>query len=346
MTIHYGILFRLSVAHDFYQGGPDLSVTMQPSYDTQVLMSNYRMLSKMNRGKLEIGAEADLVDGTSILSDRIQEPMELWFTLRVNDSYWANYTDFLPENNRVYFFSNGNTSEIEEDILLHGSERASEENQTELIGTTTIELPGDAEVKLTRFGLIEEDRTTAIITVQDKQLLQTKNIDEGKYVLTVDGAERTFVHLKSNAHVHGVIQIIVDPKNAEYAKVLESDWTMISPDFKVHFKNRSTVWRYLISNDELEHLEGLQITNGGSESPFGEPEQTMGPDGGDRLLFTSKEPLEITSKPTQFLQLKKNMNIENRSEGVVIDRLPVPNKENLYRVGEDGTILTDLFINL
>ncbi len=345
MIIHYGILFRLSVLHDFYQGSQDLSVSVRPSYDTQKLMNNFRMLSKMNHGKMEVGAEAEIVGEDSVLSDRIQEPMELLFTVELNDPFWANYTDYIPESN-VYFFSNSDTSVDEDVIALHASDRVSEENQIELIGTTTLEFPGDSEVKLTRLGLAEEDRTQAILTVQDKQILQTKHITEGKYLLTVDGEERRFVHLNNNANVHGVVQILIDPENEQYTSILTSDWKMRSPDFKIHFRNRSTVWRYLISNDELEHLEGLQITNGGGKSPFGLPEQTKGPDGGDRLLFTSKEPLELTAKPTQFLQLKKNMNIENRSEGVVIDRLPVPNKENLYRVGEDGTILTDLFINL
>lgn len=346
MTIHYGILFKLNLVHDFYQGGPDLSVVIQPSYDTERLMSNLRMIHRMNRGKLEIGAEAEIHDDKSILSDRIQEPMEFWFALQIKDSYWGNYTDFLPENRQVYFFSNTKTIATEEATLLHASERVSEENQIQLIGTTTLEMPGDANVNLTRFGLSEEDCTGVIATLQDKQILQTKHLSEGLYVLDVDGTTREFVHLKNNAHVSGVIQIIVDPNASNTAPIVESDWSLISPEFKMHFKNRSTVWRYLISNKELEHMEGLSITNGGDESPFGAPEPTKGPDGGDRLLFTSKVPLEITSKPTQFLQLKKNMNIENRSEGVVIDRLPVPNKENLYRVGEDGTILTDLFINL
>ncbi|MCR9173722.1 MAG: hypothetical protein NXI10_14565 [bacterium] len=344
MTIHYGILFQLGIAHDFYQGGTDLSVIIQPSYDTQILMKNYRVLSKMNRGKLEIAAEAEMVDGNSVLSERIQEPMELWFTLRLTDSYWSNYTDFLPSEKHIYFFSNKSNKETDEDILLHSGERASEENEMELIGTTTLELPGDASVTLKKQGISEDDRTAAIISVQDKQLLQTKSLDEGIYTLTVDGQERNFIHLKNNANVHGAVQILVDPSSAN--DIVASDWTLQSPEFKIHFKNRSTFWRYLISSKEIEHFQGLRITNGSSESPFGEPEQAIGPDGKERLLFASSEPLSITSKPTQFLQLKKNMNIENRSEGVVIDRLPVPNKENLYRVGEDGTILTDLFINL
>ncbi len=249
MTIHYGTLFRLSIAHDFYQGGPDLSIAIRPSSDTHALMNNYRMISRMNRGTLEVGAEAELVDGQSVLSDRIQEPMEMWFTLQLNDNYWANYTDFLPENNQVYFFSNSKTSTSDDATILHSAERVSEENQTELIGTTTIEMPGESEVKLIRLSLTEEDRTEAIITDQDKQVLQTKNLDEGIYVLTVDETERKFIHLKGNANAHGAIQILVDPNNAEYAPILESDWTMISPEFKIHFKNRRTVWRYLISNN-------------------------------------------------------------------------------------------------
>jgi hypothetical protein len=164
--------------------------------------------------------------------------------------------------------------------------------------------------------------------------------------LKVDDIEKSIFISSHTGSCSGIVQIIIAPDKKDLAPVVDSNWVLQTPDFTAHFKNRESLWRYHFTQSNLEHLEGIEITNGGDESPFGKPEETIGPDGKTWILISSNEPLAITEKPNQYLQLKKNMKIENRSEGVVIDRLPVPNKENLYRVGQDGSILTDLFINL
>lgn len=346
MTIQYGILFQLQVLHDFYNGTVDSSVIIEASGQTKQIMRNLRMLYKRNRGNLDLGIEVTKTENNAFQSDCLQEPLELWFTLRMTDNHWPNYTDVLPGFRKGYFFSNRKSNEVNNAISLHNSERVSDEDQLEIIGNAFVEVSGGSEVTLIRKGLLDEDLSGVIQTIQDRKGIMTNQLEEGLYELAEGEKVRSFIHLKSTTDVRGAIQILIDPVNSDFAKVVNEDWTLASPTFQIHFANKRSIWCYLISQKPLAHLEGLEITNGSETSLFEAPKETMAPDGGRRLMFASKEPLAITQKPTQFLQLKKNMNIENRSEGVVIDRLPVPNKENLYRVGEDGTILTDLFINL
>lgn len=344
--IQFGILFRLSILHDFCDGGRDPHVRIEPTLATQQRLKNYGMLAKMNQGALEIGAEVHASDEGSILLDRIQEPMELNFTLKFTDTYRPNYTEILPQTNTGYFFSNRSSTKSEDHTLLHAQDRVSQEDQIEIIGNGQLEFSADSDIRLRYRGVIEEDQSDAITTIQNKKVINSSKLEEGLYELTVDGTAKDLFILGQAANPKGILQIIIDPENTEVASVVGENWTLKSPSFVAHFKNRSTVWRYHFTKDNIEHLVGLQITNGAEEKPFGEPSETKGPDGKTWILIASNEALAITEKPNQYLQLKKNMNTENKSEGVVIDRLPVPNKENLYRVGEDGSIFTDLFINL
>jgi hypothetical protein len=346
MMIQFGILFRLGILHDFCDGGIDPRVHIEPTSATQKQLKNCGMLAKMNKGKLEIGAEVSASDEGPILLDRIQETMELNFTITFTDSYWQNYTEIRPQTNKRYFFTNQSTKETEDHILLHAADRVSQEDQIEIIGNIQLEFSVEKEISLLRKGPSEEDLSGAITTVQNKKVINSGKLDEGLYELTVDGTMRTIFILNQASNCQGVMHTILDPENTELASIVDEKWVLQSPSFSAHFKNSSSIWRYHFTKSNIEHLVGLQVTNGGQENLFGDPNETIGPDGNTWILITSNEPIPITEKPTQYLQLKKNMNIENKSEGVVIDRLPVPNKENLYRVGADGSILTDLFINL
>lgn len=345
MTIQFGILFRLSIRHDFYDGDIDSAVQIVPTPETKRLLNNCRMLSKMNKGKLEIGAETMATDDGAVLIDRIQEPMELAFSIHLKDSFWMNYTDQLSEAGKGYFFSNAAFSEDEEHVLMHATPKVSELDQLQIIGNTTLEYAVESEISLTRKGLTEEDRSAVIKIVQNKKVIETRKLEEGLYEITEDGTATSVFITQADA-CNGIFHVLIDPNASDFAPVVDANWALQSPDFSAYFKNKSSVWRYHFTQSKLEHLEGIQITNGSEESPFGESSEVIGPDGNTWILISSNNPLAINYKPTQYLQLKKNMNIENKSEGVVIDRLPVPNKENLYRVGEDGNILTDLFINL
>ena len=46
-----------------------------------------------------------------------------------------------------------------------------------------------------------------------------------------------------------------------------------------------------------------------------------------------------------YFQLKKNVGIENRTEGIIINKLPTAAKEMLYRVDEKGNRYSDIYIN-
>ncbi|GAB5417900.1 MAG: hypothetical protein Crog4KO_23520 [Crocinitomicaceae bacterium] len=345
MTIQYDILLQLSVLHDFYDGGIDPGIQIVPTPATKQLLNNYRMITRVNQGKLQIAAEVNATDDGVTLQEHLQSPFEMVFTLQFRDAYWVNYTAQLPDEGKKYFFTNRNHSEEDDHTNLHAELRVSESDQIKMLSNTTLTYPNETEVTLVRKGLKEEDRSAAIKTVQNKKYINTQNLEEGLYEINENG-NATTVFITGAENMHGIFHLLVDPSSNDFAPVLDENWTLQSPDFTAHFKNRSTRWCYYFTKSNLEHLEGLQITNGTEETYFGKPEDTMGPNGKSMIRIASNEPLEITSKPTQHLQLKKNMNIENRSEGVVIDRLPVPNKENLYRVGKDGSILTDLFINL
>ncbi len=352
MNIRYDILFRLSVLHDFYEGDIDPNVKIVPTLATKQLLKNYGMLHKADRGRLNIVAEVTSTDNGLVLKEQLQSPLELVFTLQFQDSFWGNYTSLYPDSDKTFFFTNSNYSQEDNHTSLHPQSRVTESDQIKVLSFKTLTFPQESEVTLVRKGLKEEDRSAVIKTVQNQKVISTAALDDGLYEITENGSTtRVFIidpnNFNSNIeNIQGVFHVLIDPNSSEFAPVVDTNWALQSPEFSVHFKNRSSLWRYYFTKSNLEHLEGLQITNGSEETSFGAAEDTVGPNGQPMILISSNEPLEITDKPTQHLQLKKNMNIENRSEGVVIDRLPVPNRNNLYRVGEDGSIFTDLFINL
>lgn len=346
MIISFDILTQFSIRHDYYDGGLVPSLQIVPSAETQGIISNYRMIAKVNKGVYEVGIEVESVDGKKRLVDRLQSPFELIFLIQTNDSLWSNFTEQIPRRNHVYFFSNFATSKGDSVTYLHEESRVGENNQIAVQSERFMELSSEGDATLTRHGAEDLDCSYAVIVQNEQRLLDTKTLDEGRYTLTVGDSTQTFFHLKNASTMDGIIHIVVDPANETTDPIVDSQWSLTHSKYSIHFKNRSTYWRYNFPKNQIEHMEGLQVTNGSETEIFSAPEEITAPNGQSMYCFTSLEPLELKNKPNHLLQLKKNVDVENRSEGVVIDRLPGPNKENLYRVGEHGDLISDVFINL
>ncbi len=335
--LSYDILNTISIGHEYFAGGTCRSVTWLPSKETEQFCKSRGVILKQNNGQLTVavGVVKD-DDGKVTLGYSLQEPFELTFFAKFNEQNWSNITPVSPSRMKRLVFTN------EEGGVLHSEEVVSDQHLTEVMfQQSLLEGYNNEKVNLQKLGS-EEDCSNALEQRGEDLYLLTRKLEEGVYTIS-DGTKEERVFVTSEfPEFDAVFHLVYDPAFGKN-NVLNEDWTWNRKDFKVQFEAKSTYWRYWIPQSGLDGVEGVRIVNG-DDSGFNEGESVMAPNGQEMKLFSSNELLKLLEQPAAYFQLKKNVGVENRSEGVIISRLPIPGKDTIARINDEGKEFSDIYV--
>ncbi len=96
----------------------------------------------------------------------------------------------------------------------------------------------------------------------------------------------------------GVIEIFNHPAlNSDY-RLFNSTWNLLSPEYTVAFRNRSSIWKYITRSSAVEYFDDpndLDPYSFDIPSPF-------------PLEFISKVPIPLFETPNKFFSVKKGSN--------------------------------------
>ncbi|MES2004832.1 MAG: hypothetical protein V4450_09955 [Bacteroidota bacterium] len=95
--------------------------------------------------------------------------------------------------------------------------------------------------------------------------------------------------------------------------------------FALQFKEKETVWRYILSSDHLQDLTQPAVIHKDTKEAFAGPVWLLLPDGKKRMAFESQKPIPLRNKPEKVFQLVENFEPVSGKCKVVLGVLPNPN---------------------
>jgi hypothetical protein len=114
-------------------------------------------------------------------------------------------------------------------------------------------------------------------------------------------------------------------------------------DFAVHFRNRSTVWRYRIVPRYEDTLDAdhLEVLDGEGRYSFSSGTNTSTPGGETAIHFASTAPLPLQEQPIRHLELHK-LNGGDGPSLQLVDHLPNPSRTQITIDAGDGTVYSEI----
>ncbi|GEM_PF-4392007 len=338
MLLNYNILTTIDIKHDYVDGEALKSIGWLPSEETARVAKNLGLSFKSTNGRLTILASSYKENGKVYLGEKLRDPFFLTFYIQFNDALWSNYTPLSASKTHKFFFSN----RLADDNPLVSDEMVGMNNlvQTSHVGQILLSNQDFKELILTKLGE-SENHNYAIKQELENSIINGRILDEGYYELSSKDDRSTFFLKKDKTPCDGILHLLVNP---ESELLVQTDCSFTPSAYSIHFPVKETKWRYIFTKEKLEELQGIRILNGVKEAVFNEGED-VNINGLDMLRFTSNSPIALKEKTGQHFQLRKNVGIEDKSEGVIISRLPSPDKTTLYRVENNGEQYSDIYIN-
>ncbi|WP_422003589.1 hypothetical protein [Roseivirga pacifica] len=343
MLLQYNILSQVAFRHDYFHNQRLNSLEWIPSKATERLAKNCGLIFKPAKDSLKILASTD-ADNNNQLSDWLREDFSLTFFISFNEPFWSNISEVSKPNNKCFYFTNIDKDATSSEVLLHQNELVTSEDLVEPVNQLIYALgtAESGEFKIVQ-GINGVDCSFAIKQIDNQYILDTKPLDEGIYNLTQGETLIKKLFISKQAGQFDAICHLAFSK--DFGDTINADWTWGFKSFKVRFGTKATYWRYFLPYEKMEDLEGIQIINGIKDQVFNTGEKVAIQER-DMIQFTSLSPIKLEEKRERGFQLRKNMGVRNKSEGVVISRLPEPEKTSLYRVDEQGNKYTEIYINL
>jgi len=344
----YNILCKVAIYHHYYGIDPLGSIAWLPSSSTVQMARNRGVIFKSTHAGVDLYASCRYENNAYFLDYPLQEAFSLIFYISFNDSYWSNITALhLKEKNKKWYFSNVDAVDREGELhTLHKEKYVSLTNQIVTVekgvryslGTSLQE-----EVAVYKKGNSIENLSFLIETINGETFLNTRIMDEGSYLIKEGEKWREEVFVTdAGVSYDAICQLFFDPSLAN--NILHQNWSWKSTSFQIRYDSLKTYWQYVFPKEKLEDIEGLQLVDAKHQEVFSEPSEGV-IDGKAIFSFTSTEPIALERETTHAFQLKKNVNIPTKTEGVVINRLPTPSKEVLYRLDNEGNKYSIIYIN-
>lgn len=349
MIVSYDILTQLRIKHLFFGTHSLANVEWVPSGESLLLAKNRGLLFKTNNGILSILASTEVNDSIKKLDYRLQECFSLTFYIKNNEQYWSNFTPIDVPKGETLFFSNRVINKKGNNYYLQKQEEVSEMDTIQYVSDVTkLSLLGidNDSAKLSKVERTKELLTYGLKTNNNLLYLDDKLLDEGQYEIEdKEGFLISFFLLKDRIPFDGICHLVFSPDLEGEYNIINPDWTWNSMTLELNYPSRETYWRYFIPKENISLFEGVSILSEEGNFVFDSGSEVEV--NGNKLMicFTSKEPIKLKQKMDVYFQLKKNVGIENRTEGIIINKLPTPGKETLYRVDKIGNRYSDIYIN-
>jgi hypothetical protein len=349
MILSYDILTQLSIKHQFF--GPNLlkNVEWVPSSQSLLIAKKLGLLFKSNNGVLSVFASAEINDSKKVLDFRLQDDFSLTFYIKNNEQYWSNLTPVNIPKEETLFFSNEIINKEGSNFYLQNKAEVSVVDSIKYISDInklSLKHLDPNSAKLSRIESKKELLEYGLKSKHDELYLDERLLDEGLYEIEdKEGNLISFFLLKDKSPLDGICHLVFSPEWGGEYNIINSDWTWNSMALELNFPTRETYWRYFFPKENLTHFEGVTILSEDGNLAFNSGNEVE--IHGDKMMvcYTSIEPIKLKQKMDVYFQLKKNVGIENRTEGIIINKLPTPAKETLYRVDEKGNRYSDIYIN-
>jgi hypothetical protein len=315
MNQMYHHIATISCIHPYFKDGSFRSIGFSASKDSSKLLHDLGVLIKPFPGGVHLlSAYPELL----IIENNKNS---IIFYLSCSDPYFINFTH-LPDNyspsKDVFYFNNLSThiSTFKKTYALQNSEFVDENDLSHLSNGT--------------FEILDFDPTNTY-TFHDaanneifKEHIIETFLNSGRYVIT--GLPEGLIAVKLE---NKVIQNVYYYPNAVWTKpliIIELFTDTLYEHYKrnekanyvVHYNNRSTIWKYFLTNPKFENFEDLCIINKKKVKVFGTPEKYVLSNNKQALVFSSDNEIPFQEYTDEyFLLVDKyvlNPNNENKIE--------------------------------
>jgi len=344
----YNRLFSVDFMHAYYRSLLSHDLTAKPTETTQQILLNYGLLFKPSEYGFSVFAQVK-DDGT--LKKEIPGPLKFTFLISCINPGFNNFTSLPLEQDpgERFYFSNSVVNSVNvfglgtTELLLNEGGNVSEADLVTISGSSYSYIHTAAGSSKT-FHLYFEDTGSEVISkviVSDegrfafRQLLD--GFPEGSYRLEVGSSVQDrffFCPDKALAHAFGILEVFTDVPSGN--KFVTGKKVISEKNYKIAFLNRSTFWRYKITNKSGVTLTNPAIAVGNDISLFKKD---------TALNFTSKNPRELKEEPETGIRFLKDAAVLSSE---ILNDMPNPGVEQIVPVREmsDTTIFSDIFIYL
>jgi hypothetical protein len=344
----YSKLFSLKVMHKYYANLLSEDFQFEASSDTVKKLARYGMVVRTNPTGFEIYGETR-DDGK--LKKSVQENLCLTFFARNTNAYLDNFTD-LPldkQSRTILYFNNKVANQVNvfgagtQEFLLNKGSQVSASDYVNIF-TSGYHFSHIAAGNDKVFRLIREADNIVVaektVTAQQGTFFYQNTLegfDSGIYRLTIDGADSDRFNYQPDPAVRGAFAIVeIFTQVPSALKFITNGNEISARSCAVAFLNRSTLWRYKVTN-----RNGISLPN---------PAIAIGNNTG---LFTNNGNLEFVSNATMPLQQTPVTGIRILKDKAILTSEALGNLSNasidrLIPIKENGsyTLYSDIFIYL
>ncbi len=336
----YRPMFNIALEHDYFSAGKFPGVSLKPTPESEKLMNNANLVSRVRQDGLTVFYDADYLDTLKVYAADNDEPLKLNFECDAETESFHNFTNAssFASNKTLFFDSNNTDKSFIGKKYLHSNEFVSSDDLAENFNSA---------------AALNEQFNSVLHFSPDRALLftaaQTEKNPTGKTLLAANDVEQRRAiaqamarhsTLKSRKQPSvGLISIQITP--GELEQLTAAPVTTYN-DYYIRFQARETHWKYFLVGEA--NREGAFIKDVRGEIDFDDLGEEQLADGRFARVFLSRQamPLVDRAKPKFQLQIMKN----NRPK-VLVSRLQVASSKRINRVTVDNQELfvSEIYVN-
>jgi hypothetical protein len=344
----YSKMFSLKAMHRYYTSALSKDLVFAPSVETAKWLSKYSLIFKATETGFDVWGETG-EDG--LLKKKISQNIRLTFFITVSNPYFDNFTDLPIDrgNGSLLYFNNLTVNQVDVfnlgkiELLLNQGNQAGLSDYVRLVtGPYYFAHTAAGPSKIYRLVREEDDVLLGEETFYtDQGVFHYRNrmdeISSGRLRLEADGAVIDRFYFQPDPAVKyalGVVEIFTEVPDA--LRFVTNAGEISVKEYAVAFLNRSTLWRYKVTNRTGVSLPNPGIAIGNNTGLFTNT---------GSLTFVSNTPMPLQQAPVGGIRiLKEAGNLSSEALG----NLSNAGVERIIPESNNGsyTLYSDIFIYL
>ncbi|WP_340198815.1 hypothetical protein [Ascidiimonas sp. W6] len=305
MNLIYKKWLDLKVSHGYFPDAICKVLTMVPFRETEQILKNYDILLNHKSGTFSFFIGRNEGEATT-LKEKLQGISDLYFTIKVNDTMFYNYTEIpFPSDTKTLFFEN-NQSALNKTLQKNNH----------------VGMEDQISIRAKSFSLIIPDNTTKLM-VKDGEgdvVFEAINIPPSlnHYQVQLRGASPGIFELWMNdeliekfLYLDNLVRSDMGILRLAVADI--SDLEQI-PEYNIDFKAREVFWQYKIASTSTKTTIKKMLVSRGKENVFEGPQNEQLPNGQEIRTFLSSAPMmlqeELEQPPLLSLNYTGNFSSE------------------------------------
>ncbi len=336
----YRPMFNIALEHNFFSAGKFPGISLKPTAESEKLMNNANLVSRVRQDGLTVFYDADYLDTLKFYAADDEEPLKLNFECDAEEGNFHNFTAaaLFGSNKTLFFDSNNTDKSFIGKKYLHRDEFVSRD---------------DLVANFTAPTALSEEFNSVLQFSAERALLftpaQTEQNPAGKVLLDAHDLEqrrsiaRTMArHSSVKSRKQPSVGLISIQVTSGELEELNNSSLDVFNDYHIKFQARETHWKYFLVGEA--NREGAFIKDIRGEIDFDDLGEERLADGRFARVFLSRQamPLVDRAKPKFQLQIMKN----NRPK-VLVSRLQVASSKRINRMTVDNQELfvSEIYVN-